>query len=72
MDPKRAEDLVYIHSNLQVLSRNNTKYNEGESHYWDISGDAVDTFNDIGALDVAALSLNEPELEANIIRGDVV
>ncbi|XP_061376265.1 uncharacterized protein LOC133318284 [Gastrolobium bilobum] len=67
MDPKRAEDLVYIHSNLRLLSRKSPKYNEGESQYWDISGDAVDTFNDVGALDGAALSLDEPELEANII-----
>ncbi|XP_061364625.1 uncharacterized protein LOC133308064 [Gastrolobium bilobum] len=67
IDPKRAEDLVYIHSNLRLLSRKSPKYNEGESQYWDISGDAVDTFNDVGALDGAALSLDEPELEANII-----
>ncbi|XP_061347130.1 uncharacterized protein LOC133292709 [Gastrolobium bilobum] len=67
MDPKRAEDLVYIHSNLRLLSRKSPKYNEGESQYWDISGDAVDTFNDVGALDGATLSLDEPEMEANII-----
>jgi len=26
MTPKRAEDLVYIHSNLCLLSRNSSKY----------------------------------------------
>ncbi|XP_061338275.1 uncharacterized protein LOC133285116 [Gastrolobium bilobum] len=33
MDSKRAEDLVYIHSNLRLLSSKSPKYNEGESQY---------------------------------------
>jgi len=30
MTPKRAEDLVYIHSNLCLLSRKSSKYKEDE------------------------------------------
>jgi len=28
MTPKRAEDLVYVHNNLCLLSRNSSKYKE--------------------------------------------
>ncbi|XP_075675180.1 uncharacterized protein LOC142644454 [Castanea sativa] len=37
--PKRAEDLVFVHSNLQLLSRRREEYTKGNSKKWDISGD---------------------------------
>lgn len=38
---------------------------------WDIGGDAVDTFEDVGVLEVANLSLDKLELEAIVfVDGD--
>ncbi|XP_049936681.1 uncharacterized protein LOC126410588 [Nymphaea colorata] len=39
---KRAENLVYVHSNLRLLSRNKEEYREGETKYWDVN---VEDFN---------------------------
>ncbi|RWR83372.1 DUF659 domain-containing protein/Dimer_Tnp_hAT domain-containing protein [Cinnamomum micranthum f. kanehirae] len=64
MTPKRAEDLVFIHSNLRLLSRRTLQYMKGETKMWDIAGDAFDSFEDAGELEIAQLSLDEPELEA--------
>ncbi|KAK7295871.1 hypothetical protein RJT34_18785 [Clitoria ternatea] len=44
LNPKRAEDLVFIHSNLRLLSRKSKSYHEGESKMWDIGGDEWDPF----------------------------
>ena len=66
LTPQRSEDLVYVHNNLRLLSRRSPNYNEGESKMWDIRGygfDSMDTEND-GILEIANLSLDEPELEA--------
>ena len=61
MDPKRAEDLVYVHSNLRLLSRKDEGYIKGETRFWDISGDAHDPLdNGAGQLELAELSLDEP------------
>ena len=42
LTPQRAEDLVYVHNNLRLLSRRSPNYNEGESKMWDIGGDGFD------------------------------
>ncbi|KAG5532188.1 hypothetical protein RHGRI_026721 [Rhododendron griersonianum] len=70
MTPKRAEDLVFIHSNLRLLSRRTRQYMEGQTKMWDIAGDAFDTFGDVGELEIAQLSLDEPELEAVVFMDD--
>lgn len=70
MTPVRAEDLVFIHSNLRLLSRRSPQYKQGESKMWDIAGDAFDSFEDVGTLDIANLSLDEPELEVMLIVDD--
>ncbi|KAI3440220.1 uncharacterized protein J3R85_003840 [Psidium guajava] len=67
MTPKQAEDLVFIHSNLRLLSRKDPRYLEGETKMWDIGGDTFDTFQDIGVLEVASLSLDEPDLESALL-----
>ena len=36
LTPQRAEDMVYVHNNLRLLSRKSPNYNEGESKMWDI------------------------------------
>lgn len=59
----RAQDLVFIHTNLRLLSRKSQSYKEGETKMWDIGGDEWD-LEGSSILEVASLSLDEPELEA--------
>ena len=66
MTPQRAEDLVFIHTNLRLLSRRTPQYYKGENKIWDIAGDQFESLGDIGILEVANLSLDEPDLEAVI------
>ena len=70
MAPARAEDLVYVHSNLQLLSRRNEKYINIATKMLDIAGDSwneSDIHGGSGILENAALTLDEPELEAMVI-----
>ncbi|XP_075670346.1 uncharacterized protein LOC142640138 [Castanea sativa] len=70
MAPARAEDLVYVHSNLRLLSRRNAKYINRDTNMWDIAGDSwneSDIHGGAGILENAALTLDEPELEAMVI-----
>ncbi|PRQ18378.1 putative HAT dimerization domain, ribonuclease H-like domain-containing protein [Rosa chinensis] len=64
--PQRAEDLVFVHNNLRLLSRRTPQYKCGEM--WDIGGDDFDSMDTVngGILEVANLSLDEPELEGVI------
>ncbi|XP_073046049.1 uncharacterized protein [Primulina eburnea] len=59
--PQRAEDLVYVHYNLRLLSRRSPHYNEGESNMWDVGADAFDSMDMEGAaiLEIANLSLDD-------------
>ncbi|XP_030940040.1 uncharacterized protein LOC115964964 [Quercus lobata] len=69
--PKRAEDLVFVHSNLRLLSRRRPEYNSGESKKWDIGGDNWDEpFGGPGLLEVAYLTLDEPEMETSIVENN--
>ena len=65
LTPQRAEDLVYVHNNFQLLLRGSPNYNKGESKMWNIGGDGFDSMNiqNAGILEIADLSLDEPELE---------
>ena len=66
----RAEDLVYVHSNLQLLSRRNEEYESIATKIWDIAGDfwnESDIYGGAGILENVALTLDEPELEAMVI-----
>jgi len=60
LNPSRAEDLVYIHNNRRLLSRNYGQYEEEKIKMWDVGGDIYDTREDVGFLEFAALSLDEP------------
>ncbi|XP_056158649.1 uncharacterized protein LOC130134879 [Syzygium oleosum] len=71
MTPKRAEDLVFIHSNLRLLSRKSLQYAKGETKMWNIGGDAFDTFEDVGVLEVTSLSLAELEMESVVFSEEV-
>nr|XP_043619314.1 uncharacterized protein LOC122591158 [Erigeron canadensis] len=57
----RAQDLVYVHNNLRLLSR----APNDDLKMWDIGGDTFDTMDieDVGFLQFADLSLDEPDLE---------
>ncbi|KAM7471487.1 hypothetical protein LguiA_009670 [Lonicera macranthoides] len=46
-------------------------YTIGDSKYWDIAGDTFDTLEEVGELQMASLSLDEPELEL-VLFGDEV
>ncbi|XP_057432298.1 uncharacterized protein LOC130725055 [Lotus japonicus] len=72
MTPERAKDLVFIHSNLRLISRSSPQYHEGETKTWDIAGDAFEFLDEggCGILEVANLSLDEPELEAIFFNDD--
>ncbi|GJX35318.1 hAT dimerization domain, ribonuclease H-like domain protein [Tanacetum coccineum] len=59
----RAQDLVYIHNNLRLLSRNPND----DVKMWDVGGDAFDSMEDVGFLEFADLSLDEPEFENDLI-----
>ncbi|XP_038686771.1 uncharacterized protein LOC119986268 [Tripterygium wilfordii] len=65
--PQRAQDLVFVHSNLRLLTRRTPQYHQGESKMWDVGGDAFGYADDVGMLGVASLSLDEPEMEVMIV-----
>ena len=70
MAPARTEDLVYVHSNLRLLSRRNVKYVNTATKMWDIAGDSWnegDIHGGAGILENATLTLDELELEAMVI-----
>ena len=70
MAPARIKDLVYMYSNLRLLSRHNVEYVNTTTKIWDIVRDSWNESNihgGAGILENAALTLNEPELEAMVI-----
>ena len=70
MAPTHAEDLVYVHSNLQLLSRQHKEHVNVATKMWDIAGDfwnESDIHGGAGILENATLTLDEPELEAMFI-----
>jgi hAT family C-terminal dimerisation region len=70
MTSKHAEDLVFVHSNLRLLSRKSPEYFTGETKFWDVA-DAHEPFDGAEQLVVATLSLNEPEFERVVFAEDV-
>ncbi|XP_039831327.1 uncharacterized protein LOC120692156 isoform X2 [Panicum virgatum] len=64
LTPERAEDLVFVHSNLRHLSRRTDAYKKGETRMWNVGGDSFDSLSGVGLLEVAELSIDEPELQA--------
>ncbi|KAF3666416.1 Transducin family protein / WD-40 repeat family protein isoform 2 [Capsicum annuum] len=57
----RAEDLVFVHYNLRLLSSKKEKYINGPSKYWDVGGDQFEVEDTINNL--TELSIGEPQLE---------
>ncbi|CAH9104885.1 unnamed protein product [Cuscuta europaea] len=71
LNPKRAEDLVFIHNNLRLLSRNSAQYEDENTMMWDVGGDQFASLEDVGVLEFANLSLDEPDLERVFFSEDV-
>ena len=67
--PERAEDLVFIHNNLRLLSRKAEDYSTGPTRMWDVGGDGFESLSGVGILEVADLSLDEPEMESVSFEG---
>ena len=70
MAPAHAEDLVYVHSNLQLLSRRHEEYVNIATKMWDIAGDfwnESDIHGGVGILENPTLTLDEPKLEGMVI-----
>ncbi|XP_052109206.1 uncharacterized protein LOC107460861 [Arachis duranensis] len=71
LKPKRAENLVFVHTNLRLFSRKTPQHNKGETMMWDIAGDAFSPIDEEnGVFEVAHLSLDEPELERVTFSND--
>nr|XP_034580677.1 uncharacterized protein LOC117843997 [Setaria viridis] len=70
LTPERAEDLVFVHNNLRLLSRSSDEYLTGPSQMWDIGGDGFEIFDGVGILQAANLTLDEPEFEVMIAEDD--
>ncbi|XP_039050202.1 uncharacterized protein LOC120191296 [Hibiscus syriacus] len=71
LNPSRAEDLVYIHYNLRLLSRSSSQYEDEKTKMWDVGGDAFDSLGDVRYLEFDELSLDEPDLENQLISEDI-
>ena len=70
MGPTCTEDLVYVHYNLRLLSRRNVEYINTATKMWNIVRDSwneSDIHGGARILENAALTLDEPELEAMVI-----
>ena len=70
LTPKRVIDLIHVHSNLRLLSRRTDAYKKGDTRMWDVGGDSFDSLSGLGILEVAELSIDEPELQV-VSFGDV-
>lgn len=49
----RAQELIFIHSNLYLLSKKLDLHQKGESKICDIVGDSCDTIKSVGPLTIA-------------------
>ena len=70
MAPTHVEDLVYVHSNLRLLSRCHEENVNVARKMWDIGGDSwneSDIHGGARILEDATLTLDELELEAMVI-----
>ncbi|KAH1060079.1 hypothetical protein GYH30_003864 [Glycine max] len=56
--------------NLRLLSRNTPQYHQEETKMWDVAGDDFGSLDDCGILEIASLSLDEPELEGVFFNDD--
>lgn len=66
-----ANGMAFVHNNLRLLSRTTFRHNyeHGASKMWDVAGDVLDfdCISNVGVLKNADLSLDEPELESELL-----
>ncbi|GKA72010.1 reverse transcriptase domain-containing protein [Tanacetum coccineum] len=72
LSPKHAEDLVFIHNNLRLLSYSIDQYNEEKTMMWDVGGDDFGTLEDTSFLEFVSLSLDKPEIERVFFSEDTI
>jgi hypothetical protein len=70
LTPPCAEDLVFVHSNMRLLSRKFEDYKKGPTQMWDVGADNHETFTGAGILEHADLSLDEPEFEGMMFEDE--
>jgi hypothetical protein len=51
---QKAEDLVYVHSNLRLVSRRGEEYTSGPHKDWDVDAECPDLELSLSALDICA------------------
>lgn len=68
LEVQRAEDLVFVHCNLRLISRKQEEYKNGPTKYWDLVGDNMALDGD--SIELPELSLTEPQLEMMTINDD--
>ncbi|XP_050378196.1 uncharacterized protein LOC126795396 [Argentina anserina] len=73
LEPKRAQDLVYIHTNLKLLARRDPNYYKSKETMWDLAGDGHESLveENVDMLELATLSLDEPALERVIFNDEM-
>ena len=49
---QKAEDLVYVHSNLRLASRRGSEYSNGPSKEWDVEPESFDLEMSLAALNI--------------------
>jgi len=67
--PQNTDDLVFVHINLLLPLRNSSTYNEETIKLGDIVEDDFSS-DDNGILEIASLSINEPDLEVLFFNED--
>ena len=61
---------MFVHNNLRLLSRCSDEYLTGPTQMWNVGGDGFETFDGVGILQAANLTLDEPEFEVMIAEDD--
>ncbi|KAG2330203.1 hypothetical protein Bca52824_001383 [Brassica carinata] len=67
LNPSRAQHLVFIHNNVQLISWNSDHYEDEKTKMWDVGGDGFDSMEDVGFLKFAGLSLDELDFENELL-----
>ncbi|KAL6124040.1 hypothetical protein ACLB2K_076556 [Fragaria x ananassa] len=73
LQPKRAQDLVYMHTNLRLLGRKDSNYHKDKESMWDLGGDGHESMEpaNIDVLELATLSLDEPTLKKMLVDDEM-
>lgn len=62
--------MVFVHTNLRLLSRKSPQHMEDESKMLDVIGDVYETIDDVGILQYTNLSLDKIEFENELFLND--